>query len=143
MTPSHVLVPLDGSPLSGEALEHAITVFDCRITVLNIVTPLDSQTSEGPVLEPDKDRVTEARDWATEITEDVRKKTGEEDQIIQTIVAVGEPAKTILEYIESHDIDHVVMGSHSRELGRLRRRLLGTVSTAVIGEAPVSVTVIR
>lgn len=138
-----MLVPLDGSPLSGEALEHALGVFDCEITVLNVVTPLHSQTSEGPILEPDQDRVTEAREWATEISAEARRKAGKNDQGIQTVVEVGDPAETILSYIESHDIDHVVMGSHSRELGRLRRRLLGTVSTAVIGDAPVSVTVIR
>lgn len=37
MTLSHVLVPLDGSPLAEDALEYALDVFDCKVTVLNIV----------------------------------------------------------------------------------------------------------
>ncbi|MFW6321924.1 MAG: universal stress protein, partial [Halohasta sp.] len=37
MGPSHVLVPMDGSPLADEALSHALATFDCRVTVLNIV----------------------------------------------------------------------------------------------------------
>ncbi|MDJ1434613.1 universal stress protein [Halostagnicola sp. A-GB9-2] len=41
MVPSHVLVPLDGSPLATDALEHSLEVFDCEITILNVVTPLD------------------------------------------------------------------------------------------------------
>ena len=43
MAPSHVLVPLDGSPLADAALEEAMETYDCRITVLNVVTPIDEQ----------------------------------------------------------------------------------------------------
>ncbi len=56
MTLTHVLVPLDGSPLADEALTYALETFDCRITVLNVVAPLDTGMSEGGVLEPDADR---------------------------------------------------------------------------------------
>jgi nucleotide-binding universal stress UspA family protein len=35
------------------------------------------------------------------------------------------------------------MGSHSESRNALARRLLGTVATAVVGDAPVPVTVIR
>ncbi len=49
---SHVLVPLDGSPLADEALTYAMDTFDCRITVLNVVAPLDTGMSERGVLEP-------------------------------------------------------------------------------------------
>jgi hypothetical protein len=31
---THVLVPLDGSPLAGAALEEAFERFGCRVTVL-------------------------------------------------------------------------------------------------------------
>ncbi len=47
MEPSHVLVPLDGSPLADAALTHAFSVFECPVTVLNVVTRLDSGMSEG------------------------------------------------------------------------------------------------
>lgn len=42
VAPSHVLVPLDGWPLAEAALSHALDVFDCRVTVPNVVTPLGS-----------------------------------------------------------------------------------------------------
>lgn len=41
MPPSHVLVPLDGSPLSDEAFAEAVELFDCQVTVPNVVTPTD------------------------------------------------------------------------------------------------------
>jgi hypothetical protein len=37
VVPDHVLVPLDGSPLSEDALAHALETFDCRVAVLNVV----------------------------------------------------------------------------------------------------------
>ena len=54
-------------------------------------------------------------------------------------MGVGE----ILAEVESHDVDHVVMGGHGGARNELARRLLGTVATAVVGEAPVTVTVVR
>ncbi len=89
--PSHVLVPMDGSPLAGDA--------------------------------------------------SVRAEAA--DQAVETAVETGKPAETILEYVENHDVDHVVMGGHGGERGRVARRLLGTAATAVIGGVPVSVTVVR
>jgi nucleotide-binding universal stress UspA family protein len=55
----------------------------------------------------------------------------------------GDPAEAILAYVEEQDVDHVVMGSHGDDRSQLTRRLLGTVATAVVGEAPVTVTVVR
>ena len=143
MTPSHVLVPLDGSPLADDALAHALAVFDCPITVLNVMTPLDTEMSEGGILEPNDQRRTKARERANRLIERAQTHAAAENRTIETIVRTGDPAETILTCIEDHDVDHVVMGGHGGEHGELTRRLLGTVSTAVVSDAPVSVTVVR
>ena len=143
MLPSRVLVPLDGSPLADDALTHALAVFDCPITVLNVVTPLDTEMSEGGILEPEEQRRAAARERADRLVDRARARAAVEDRTIETAVRTGDPAKRILEYVEEHDVEHVVMGGHGDERGRLTRRLLGTVSTAVVGEAPVTVTVVR
>ena len=143
MEPSHVLVPLDGSPLADEALRHALTVYDCRVTVLNIVTPLDAGMSEGGVLEPDESRQAAARDRADHLIERAEAEAATVDRSVDTAVESGDPAETIVEYAASHDVDHIVMGGHGGERSAVARRLLGTVSTAVLAEAPVPVTVIR
>ena len=70
-------------------------------------------------------------------------QTTEADQTIETVVETGDPAKTILAYVEDHDVDHVVMGGHGGSRNAVTRRLLGTISTTVVGEAPVTVTVVR
>jgi nucleotide-binding universal stress UspA family protein len=143
VAPEHVLVPLDGSRLADEALAHALETFDCRITVLNVVTPIDGAMSEGSVLTVDQDRLAEAEERAEELVEGARRRADSDARPVETVVETGDPAETILEYAETHDVDHIVMGSHGDEGGEIARRLLGTVSTAVVGEAPVPVTVVR
>lgn len=143
MAPNRVLVPLDGSPLADDALGHAIDHFDCPITVLNVVTPLDAAMSEGGVLEPGEKREAAAREQATRLIDRALERANENDQSVSMAVETGDPADSIVEYADSHGIDHIVMGGHGGQRGELTRRLLGTVSTAVVGNASVSVTVIR
>jgi nucleotide-binding universal stress UspA family protein len=143
MAPSHVLVPLDGSPLADEALAHALDTFDCRVTVLNVVTPLDASMSEGAVLDSDEERREAALERAADLVARAERRAADADRRVATAVETGDPAETVLAYVDAHDVDHVVMGGHGGERGRLARRLLGTVATAVVGEAPVTVTVVR
>jgi len=143
MAPSHVLVPLDGSPLADEALEQALDLFDCRVTALNVVTPIDESMSEGGILDPGEDRRENARERADRLVERARRRAADADRTVETAVVTGDPAEAILEYVADEDVDHVVMGGHGGERSGLARRVLGTVSTRVVGEAPVTVTVVR
>ncbi len=143
MTPDHVLVPLDGSPLADEALSHALAVFDCRVTVLNVVTPLDAGMTEGGVLEPDASREREAETRAERLVERARDRAEATDRSVETATDTGDPAETILAFVADHDVDHVVMGGHGGERTGIAERLLGTVATAVVSGADVTVTVVR
>jgi nucleotide-binding universal stress UspA family protein len=143
MAPSHVLVPLDGSPLADEALRQALALFDCRVTVLNVVTPLDAAMSEGGVLEPGEKRRAAARERADRIVERGRTQAAAAGRTVETAVETGDPAEAILAYVDAHDVDHVVMGGHGGERNEIARRLLGTVATSIVGDSPVTVTVVR
>ena len=143
MQPSHVLVAMDGSPLAEKALKYTLGTFDCQVTVLTVITPLDSPLSEGGVLESDTGRIREAEERAEQLIESAKAQVETADHRIETVIEVGDPAEAILEHVETHDIDQVVMGGHGGSEGRLARRLLGTVTTAVIGDASVTVTVVQ
>ncbi|MEF8856379.1 MAG: universal stress protein [Haloplanus sp.] len=143
MAPSHVLVPLDGSPLADEALAETLDLFDCRITVLNVVTPLDAGMSESGILDADAERRESARDRAERLVDRARTQVAEAGRPVDTVVRIGDPAETILAYVDDHDVDRVVMGGHGGERGAVARRVLGTVATRVVSEAPVTVTVVR
>lgn len=143
MAVSHVLVPLDGSPLADEALRHALGTVDSRITVLNVVTPLDESMSEGGILESGEMRREDALERADEVIDRAKRRAAETDRSVEAVVEMGDPAETILAYAEDHDVDHIVMGGHGGERNELARRLLGTVATAVVSEASMTVTVVR
>lgn len=143
MAPSQVLVPLDGSPLADKALVHALDTFDCEITVLNVVTPLDAGMSESGVLEVEEPRRESAADRAESIITRAKQRAEEMERTVKPAVESGDPAETILAYVDENDIDHVVMGGHGQDGSDIARRLLGTVATAVVADAPVTVTVVR
>lgn len=142
MKPSNVLVPLDGSPLADDALAYALAVHGCEVTVLNVVTPIDTGMSEGSVLETEEERAEEARKRAKRLVEEAKKETNTPDREVEIVIEKGEPAETILQYVEEKNVDQIVMGGHGGERS-VTSRLLGTVSTKVVTEAPVSVTVVR
>jgi len=142
MEPSHVLVPLDGSPLADNALNYALSVHDCKVTVLNVVTSIDAGMSEGGVLETGEERLEDAEERAERLVKNAEKEAEERGRTVETVVRTGSPAETILEYVEGEDVDAVVMGSHGRDGGAVER-ILGTVSTEVITDSPVPVTVVK
>ena len=143
MSATHVLVALDGSPLADEALAHALDIRDSTVTVLNVVTPLDSSMSEGQIIGSDESRRESAHEHANELVETARRRATEKGKEVETVVETGDPADVILEYVDGHDVDHVVMGGHGGTRSELASRLLGTVATTVLTKAPVTVTVVR
>jgi nucleotide-binding universal stress UspA family protein len=143
MAPSHVLVALDGSPLATGALDHALETYDCRTTVLNVVTPLDAGMSEGGVVGVNEERRENATERAERLVERAHDRAEATGRRVETAVETGDPAETIVNYAEAHDVDHVVMGGHGGTRNDLARRLLGTVATTVVGQSPTTVTVVR
>jgi nucleotide-binding universal stress UspA family protein len=140
---SHVLVPLDGSPTADDALVHALETFDCPVTVLNVVTPIDGAMSEGGVLGVDADRRAAARDRADDLLEDARRQATAAGREVETVVETGDPAETILGYAADAGVDHIVMGGHGGPRGGVAERLLGTVATTVVGQARTTFSVVR
>ena len=132
MAPSHVLVPLDGSPLAEEALEHAFETFDCPITVVNVVLPFDAPMSEGGLLGADDERLDAAREYAENVIKLDGERAAEADRPVEVIIETGDPADAILQVVEEQNVDHIVMGGHSEDTNRVARRLLGTDRKSVV-----------
>ncbi|WP_435158398.1 universal stress protein [Haladaptatus sp. DFWS20] len=141
--PETVLVPLDGSPLSERALRYVIENFaEAVITTIHVINPADSlidvEVGGLPVASDWYDRAQERADGihasATEFAAD-------HDFDLDTVTEIGRPARAILAYADEHDVDQIVMGSHSRS--DIERAILGSVAETVTRQARVPVTIIR
>ena len=125
----NVLIPTDGSPLSTDALEHAIATFpDGDITLIYVLDPRYT-APEDDEQRPER-KFTDLLDLAASHHIEVNTET-----------RVGHPSQEIVTYSEENDIDEIIMGSHGRE--GASRILLGSVAERVLRRAPVPVMIVR
>jgi nucleotide-binding universal stress UspA family protein len=143
----NVLVPVDGSTQSWEALEHAIEHFESStITVIHVIDHADRAIfvdTFGGFADPEHHE--RAQDAAEDLCEQARTRaenTGlDTEAAFECITKTGHPARAIVKYVESNDVDYVVMGSRGHT--GLKRILLGSVAESVVRRSSVPVTVVR
>lgn len=139
-----VLVPYDGSEQANRALDHVIERFaDGELVLLTVINPAESvyATGEGAVTPFPENWYESAEEQAEELVKSAVERATEAGIEAESAIQVGRPGRGIVEYVEEHDIDHIVMGSHGRS--GVSRILLGSVAETVIRRSPVPVTVIR
>ncbi|MFC6764757.1 universal stress protein [Natrinema soli] len=127
-----LLVPTDGSGPANAALELASRIASPTATIhVLFVSEDDRDVSPSDAL----DRTAE------EILADARKTATADVETVVTEEQRGDPRDRILEYIESAEIELVVMGAHGRrEAGPV---VLGRVTEGVVRNALVPVLVVR
>ncbi|MFW6321510.1 MAG: universal stress protein [Halohasta sp.] len=140
---TRVLVPMDDSAMAERALEYAIeTCVDPEITVLHVVGGATMMMGDAVrlALEDDVDAAAEAR--AEPVFERARRLADDHGVDIETHVAVGDPARSIVNRVD--DYDTVVMGSHGKHSEDVARGfLIGNVARKVFRRSPVPVTTVR
>jgi len=141
--PDRVLVPFDGSPLAERALEHAVETFpDATVTALYVIDPIDSLLAvEASGLSVADSWYDDERERAAGLLATASDLAAGYDAEIETVTATGQPVREIVDYAEDHDVDQIVVGSHSRN--RVGRAILGSVAETVVRRARVPVTVVR
>lgn len=138
---THVLVPFDGSTLSLQALEFACERFpEGPITALFVVdttTPQPEQYVGEKLGDIYEKRETEAK----AVLEEAEAVAAEFGIQLRTAIERGPPAKRIVAYAEDRDVDHVVMGSHGRDI--FERFFVGSVAERAVDRLPTPVTLVR
>ncbi len=141
--PANVLVAFDESPQATEALRHALSYYpDASISVLYVQDPTEwiyGDTVGGAYYS--EEGFEESQDRADELLAQAESIADEYDRKFDGHTEVGQPTREIVSFVEAHDIDHIVIGSHGRR--GLERFLLGSVAESVIKRSPVSTTIIR
>lgn len=141
--PMKIMLPVDGSPTALQAVEHALALVRAGLQAEFVLANVQPPTTLYEMVT--------ARD--AEMLEDVTHGAGEHllegaarllDQAGVTYVrevATGEPASMLIDLIEEHGCDMVVIGASS--VGDLRSVLVGSVPSSLLHDAPVPVTVVH
>ena len=147
-----ILVPLDGSRLSGGALSYAIDIakrYQSKLIVMRVVPPatvVPSSTATEIGIDPAAARIAvqSARIQDRTNVERVRKYL---QRKLRTItgkgiegayhIAVGEPGKSIIRHSAEAKVDLIVMMTSGK--GGLKRAILGSVADEVTRKAGVPV----
>lgn len=138
-----VLVPIDFSTGSEDALEHALQCPCNQIRVLillHVVDPLDVADLGLLGLAEYEDRLqTElVRDAENKLADLVRRHS-DTPLHLETRVVTDRPWRGIIGTAIDEDVAAIVMGSHGR--GALTETLLGSTTEKVVHKAPMTVIV--
>lgn len=138
-----ILVAIDGSPDSDEALRQAIDLAEnerARLTIFSAVTELPPVAFSSPGASA---LAGLSQTWREETEAIVRDAVGRvPEDLPTTSVVKSEPVKqSLLRQIEEGRHDLVVMGSRGR--GAVRSALLGSVSHHVLHHSRVAVLIVH
>lgn len=144
-----ILVPMDGSPLSEEALRVALEEYpDAEVTVLHVINPAEPGYSYPIEYDSSSEPLHGSEAWyerseelAEQLFDQARDIAADQGSDISTEVMVGEPGRVIVDFVEGHDIDQIVIGSHGR--ADEDQFFLGSVTETVVFRSPVRVLLVR
>jgi nucleotide-binding universal stress UspA family protein len=135
-----VLVPTDGSEGAEAAIGPAVDVassYDARIHAYSVIDTMAMgvDVRSGALL----DALEESARSAVESIEE--RAVEASVTAVETAIEHGSPYRGIRSYVEEHDIDLVVMGTHGRS--GLERYLLGSVTEKTVRTSPAPVMTVR
>lgn len=138
-----ILLPVDGSELSLEAVRFAVRLAHTGLRVKAVLANVQEPASlYEMVVAHDADVIdrisAEAGVHALQAAEKLLKQA---DIPYECEVAKGDPAHTLRDIVERFGCDMVIMGA--RGLGTLRSALLGSVSHEMLHAAGVPVMIVK
>jgi nucleotide-binding universal stress UspA family protein len=137
----HLLLPVDGSPQSVEALRFAASEWDApTVTLLHVIDPVASPSRPSAFPGGSEEWYENTRESAELLLERARAAFDEKADV-RSRIEVGRPAQSIVSVAKEGDVDHIVMGSHGRE--GISRIILGSTAEYVVRRSPVPVTIVR
>ena len=141
-----LVVPLDGSPLSEEALPMAQALATRLGVPIHLITVIDVMriipAEVAPVVAFDaavyEETLSQLDAGAAALLANVSQRLEREGVHTSSKVAHGSPFTTIADAV--HDGDLIIMASHGRS--GVQRWLLGSVAEKLVREAPVPVVLV-
>ena len=141
-----ILIPVDGSAQSMHAAYHAMRLVSSGLKARFVV----ANVQEAPnlyelVVAHDPDVLHEVRDaTGHDLVRPAVSLLTSANQLVEEAVVSGDPAHTLLELVESHGCDAVIMSAHGSgtDEGEVERGL-GSVAQHLVQHCAVPVTIVR
>lgn len=137
-----ILVPVDGSENSFRALDQALFVAKstgAQATAIYVMeSPPTVYVESQKVL---NEIMAKYRQESARVLDKCKERAGVSGVEIETVLAEGDPASSIVEYAKNEGFDMIVMGS--RGLGKIKELMLGSVSSKVLHHAKCSVLIVK
>lgn len=136
-TYQRIAVPTDGSEGANHAAEHGLVIAEALDATAHVISVVESAGSAR------RDHLrTTPEEIAAEAVEEVEQRASELDVRTETAaISEGPTDEAILQYVDDHDVDLVVMGTHGRT--GLDHVVFGSVAEDVLRESPVPVLTVR
>ena len=143
-----IIVAIDGSPQSDKAAEEAVrltsisgTKFKSQLFAVMVLPSM--KTPSFTDFFPDKpaDEMPGWQEKRDRLFYVVEKVAAEADVQLESLVVYGDPAEELMLMAEEKSCDVIVVGSSGK--GRMKRTLLGSVSTKISLHAHCSVYIVR
>lgn len=138
-----ILVPVDGSPLSLEAVRHAISLVKQGLRADLVLANAQPPASLYEiVVAHDPDVIKDVSDGAgAHLLEPARELCQAAGVPFECEVVSGDPVRALCDLADERKCAHIIVGAHGK--GALASALLGSVSQALVHAAPVPVTIVK
>lgn len=140
-----IVVPIDGSGWSERAIPHAAAIArvnEAELILLHVFRPPTHEFTDQIALAGMEEQVDAMRQQVKQYLMGERNKLrAEKFQVRVQLIEGADTAHLLIDYINSEDIDLVVMSTHGRT--GLARFVFGSIASKVMQEVRVPVMLIR
>lgn len=138
-----ILIPVDGSPLSLEAVRHALGLIGQGLRAELVLANVQASASLYEiVVAHDPDVINDARDGAgAHLLEPAQALCRTAGVAFECAVVSGDPVSALCDLAEEYGCSAIVIGAHGR--GAIASALLGSLSHSLAHASPVPVTIVR
>jgi nucleotide-binding universal stress UspA family protein len=137
----NILVPLDGSPMADRILPHvaAIAQIGGRPETITLLRILETDGLSATAINPLEWKF--AQDEAQVHLDETARQMAHFDLVCNTVLLEGRAAQRIVEYIQTHEVDLLILSSHGH--GGLSGWNVSGVAQKVIHRAGTSILLVR
>ena len=135
-----ILVATDGSQSAARAIDHAIELARGLEATLFGVAVVESRTAYDNEIVDQSVVNARLRERAAERVERLAERARDVDVPAETTVRSGVPHEVLLDVVDEHDVDLIVVGARGRS--GFRGALLGSTVDAIVRLSPVPVLVV-